>query len=144
MTFAPNCDIPSLWISFCYRYQIPTACQAWQLGDTNKPSDAFIKISGVNMKFWRQPLDQDQIQIPHGIIHIIEERCKGCGFCVEFCPRNVLAMSKQTNAKGYHPPEVVDGEACSDCGLCTLLCPDFAIYVESSEVPANNKKEAYT
>jgi 2-oxoglutarate ferredoxin oxidoreductase subunit delta len=50
-------------------------------------------------------------------------------------------MSKQTNPKGYHPPEVVDGEACSDCGLCTLLCPDFAIYVESSEIPAKNKGE---
>jgi len=93
------------------------------------------------VKFWRQPLDQDQIRIPHGIIHIIEERCKGCGFCVEFCPRAVFVMSKQTNAKGYHPPEVVDGEACSDCGLCTLLCPDFAIYVESSEIPAKNKGE---
>ncbi len=93
------------------------------------------------MKFWRQPLDQDQIQIPHGIIHIIEERCKGCGFCVEFCPRTVLVMSKQTNAKGYHPPEVVDAEACSNCGLCTLLCPDFAIYVENSEKSAEKKEE---
>ena len=115
------------------------ACQVWQLNDTHKPSDAFIKISGAIMKFWRQPLDQDQIQIPHGIIHIIDERCKGCGFCVEFCPRTVLVMSKQTNAKGYHPPEIVDAEACSDCGLCTLLCPDFAIYVESSAITANNK-----
>ena len=93
------------------------------------------------MKFWRQPLDQDQIQIPHGIIYIIEERCKGCGFCVEFCPRAVLVMSKETNSKGYHPPEVIDGEACSDCGLCTLLCPDFAIYVESSEISAINEEE---
>jgi 2-oxoglutarate ferredoxin oxidoreductase subunit delta len=50
-------------------------------------------------------------------------------------------MSKHTNSKGYHPPEVVDGEACSDCGLCTLLCPDFAIYVESSEITARNKGE---
>jgi 2-oxoglutarate ferredoxin oxidoreductase subunit delta len=50
-------------------------------------------------------------------------------------------MSKHTNSKGYHPPEVVGGEACSDCGLCTLLCPDFAIYVESSEVSTINEEE---
>jgi 2-oxoglutarate ferredoxin oxidoreductase subunit delta len=47
-------------------------------------------------------------------------------------------MSKQTNAKGYHPPEVVNADACSDCGLCTLLCPDFAIYVESSQILAKD------
>jgi 2-oxoglutarate ferredoxin oxidoreductase subunit delta len=80
--------------------------------------------------FWRQPLDRDRIKIPHGIVHIIEERCKGCGFCVEFCPQEVLVMSHKTNAKGYHPPEITDGSHCINCGLCTLLCPDFAIYVD--------------
>ena len=40
-------------------------------------------------------------------------------------------MSKQTNSKGYHPPELVSDSLCINCGLCTLLCPDFAIYVES-------------
>jgi len=70
--------------------------------------------------------------VPFGAIHIIEDRCKGCGFCVEFCPQNVLAMSKQTNSKGYHPPEILDDSYCVDCGLCALLCPDFAIYVENA------------
>ena len=82
------------------------------------------------MTYWRQPLDRHRIQVPHGIVHIIEDRCKGCGFCVEFCPQNVLAMSERTNARGYHPPELADEAHCIDCGLCTLLCPDFAIYVE--------------
>jgi 2-oxoglutarate ferredoxin oxidoreductase subunit delta len=80
--------------------------------------------------FWRQPLDLAKIKIPHGIVHIIDERCKGCGFCVEFCPRNLLAMSDRTNSRGYHPPEVNDDHDCVNCGLCALLCPDFAIYVE--------------
>ena len=91
------------------------------------------------MKYWRQPLDRDRIQVPCGIIHIIEERCKGCGFCVEFCPRGVFVMSKRTNQKGYHPPEITDISQCTDCGLCALLCPDFAIYVESSEMPAKDR-----
>ena len=83
------------------------------------------------MTYWRQPLDRDRIRVPHGIVHIIEERCKGCGFCVEFCPQAVLTMSKHTNSKGYHPPELVSDTLCINCGLCALLCPDFAIYVES-------------
>ena len=93
------------------------------------------------MVYWRQPLDRDSIQVPHGIIHIIEERCKGCGFCVEFCPQDVLIMSKRTNARGYHPPELIEDSHCINCGLCTLLCPDFAIYVESGGTHPPDKVE---
>jgi len=83
------------------------------------------------VKFWRQPLDKNRIRVPQGIVHLIPERCKGCGFCVEFCPRKILTMSEQTNAKGYHLPMISADSQCLDCGLCMLLCPDFAIYVEA-------------
>ncbi len=63
-----------------------------------------------------------------GVIYIDPERCKGCGYCVEFCPTHVLALSDGFNKKGYHPPEVVDIEACTGCDLCGMYCPDFAIY----------------
>ena len=82
------------------------------------------------MTLWRQPLDRDRILITHGIVHIVDDRCKGCGFCIEFCPQEVLTISKRTNAKGYHPPEIIPDTQCINCGLCTLLCPDFAIYIE--------------
>jgi len=82
------------------------------------------------MTYWRQPLDRDRILVTHGIVHVIEDRCKGCGFCVEFCPRHLLVMSEHTNSKGYHPPVVLDDLNCANCGMCALLCPDFAIYVE--------------
>jgi 2-oxoglutarate ferredoxin oxidoreductase subunit delta len=82
------------------------------------------------VSYWRQPLDLDHVQVPRGVVEIIEERCKGCGFCVEFCPQGVLIMSKRTNAKGYHPPELIDDSQCVNCGLCALLCPDFAIFVQ--------------
>ena len=86
-------------------------------------------------------MDRDRIQVPHGIVHIIEERCKGCGFCVEFCPKRVLAMSKHTNSKGYHPPELEDDAHCLNCGLCALLCPDFAIFVENGGTQPPDKVE---
>ena len=63
-----------------------------------------------------------------GLVDIIVERCKGCGFCVEFCPTKVLALSPAFNSKGYHAPHVVAIEKCSGCDLCGMFCPDFAIH----------------
>ena len=63
-----------------------------------------------------------------GEVYIVPEGCKGCGFCVEFCPTQVLALDDAFNKKGYHPPKVVDLDACNGCDLCGLYCPDFAIH----------------
>jgi 2-oxoglutarate ferredoxin oxidoreductase subunit delta len=65
---------------------------------------------------------------PRGRVVIDRELCKGCGFCIEFCPANVLEFSKTFNAKGYHPPDAVNPENCTGCGLCGIYCPDFAIF----------------
>ena len=80
------------------------------------------------MKYWRTPLDHDQVKIPRGEVHIIEDRCKGCGFCVEYCPKEVLVLSEEFNKKGYHPPKVVKSGECVNCNLCEMICPDFAIF----------------
>ncbi|MEA3339556.1 MAG: 4Fe-4S binding protein [Chloroflexota bacterium] len=85
------------------------------------------------MKYWRKPLDLKDIRVPHGEVHVLIERCKGCGWCIEFCPRGVLEASDKTNTKGYHPPKAIKSEACVSCGLCELLCPEFAIYVIETE-----------
>ncbi len=85
------------------------------------------------MRYWRDPLDAGQVGAPRGDVHILADRCKGCAFCVEYCPRQVLEMSREFNRKGYHPPEIVDAEACVNCGLCEMICPEFAIFsVESA------------
>lgn len=84
------------------------------------------------MKYWRKPLDIEQQKIPRGRIHILKERCKGCNFCVEYCPRDVLEVSEEFNTKGYHLPRVKDEEACVNCGLCEMLCPEFAIYLDGN------------
>jgi 2-oxoglutarate ferredoxin oxidoreductase subunit delta len=80
------------------------------------------------MKYWRTPLDHDQVKIPRGEVHIIVDRCKGCGFCVEYCPKEILVLSDEFNKKGYHPPKVVKDGECVNCNLCEMICPDFAIY----------------
>jgi 2-oxoglutarate ferredoxin oxidoreductase subunit delta len=90
------------------------------------------------MKYWRKPLDSDQVVVPKGDVLIIEDRCKGCGFCVEYCPKDVLVMSERFNRKGYHPPEMVKNGECVNCNLCEMICPDFAIF----SLPASKEAAA--
>lgn len=85
------------------------------------------------MVFWRVPLDIDDIQVSHGVVHIIDDRCKGCGYCIEFCPRDVLEFSADFNQRGYHAPTVKKPDDCVNCHYCEIICPEFAIYsVEDS------------
>ncbi len=48
--------------------------------------------------------------------------CKGCGICVDFCPKKVFDHA-HLGAKPV-PARVED---CIGCGQCELRCPDFAI-----------------
>jgi 2-oxoglutarate ferredoxin oxidoreductase subunit delta len=63
-----------------------------------------------------------------GDVYINRNRCKGCGFCIEFCPPKILAFAATYNEHGNHPPEVRKDEGCTGCDLCGLYCPDFAIF----------------
>lgn len=56
-------------------------------------------------------------------LKIIEARCKGCGICVAFCPKQVLALSEIEKVK------IVNEAACVTCRQCETRCPDFAIFV---------------
>lgn len=68
------------------------------------------------------------VKVAQGEVHIEKDICKGCGFCVSYCPMDVLEISTEFNAKGYHFPIVKNPDNCIGCGLCELLCPDFAIW----------------
>ena len=77
-----------------------------------------------------------------GSVQIVVERCKACGFCVEFCPTHVLALSSAFNAKGYHTPYMVHPDKCSGCDLCGMYCPDFAIFGFKSPEAEAKKAQA--
>lgn len=62
-------------------------------------------------------------------IVVIEDRCKGCSFCIEFCPRDVLEQDTKLNVRGAHVPRVKDLDLCVGCGVCEEICPDFAIFL---------------
>jgi 2-oxoglutarate ferredoxin oxidoreductase subunit delta len=62
-----------------------------------------------------------------GSVSVKSRICKGCSFCIDFCPSHCLEFSTDFNAKGYHYPVMAHPEDCTGCDLCGLYCPDFAI-----------------
>ena len=70
------------------------------------------------------------LRVGKGTVFVRTEICKGCSFCVDFCPTDCLTFSKEFNPKGYHYPVLHAPEACTGCDLCGLYCPDFAIHAE--------------
>ena len=64
-----------------------------------------------------------------GKIKIDEQFCKGCKFCIEFCPKGVIRVSTRLNAKGYAVAEDAEKKSCTGCATCALVCPEAAIEV---------------
>lgn len=59
------------------------------------------------------------------------DNCKGCGLCVDACPKHLLQLSRdKINKKGHHPAEITDQEACVACTSCAIMCPDCIITIE--------------
>ena len=59
------------------------------------------------------------------------ERCKGCGLCVNACPKKIVELDKtKLNSQGHHPAYCVDESKCVGCAFCATMCPDCVITVE--------------
>lgn len=57
--------------------------------------------------------------------------CKGCGLCVNACPKHILAISNEIiNKKGHYIAVLTDADACVGCASCAIMCPDCVITVE--------------
>jgi 2-oxoglutarate ferredoxin oxidoreductase subunit delta len=54
-------------------------------------------------------------------------RCKQCGICARFCPKEAIALD------GHGNPSLADPEACTSCGLCEDMCPDWAVCLSLSQ-----------
>ncbi len=64
-------------------------------------------------------------------VSVDHKYCKGCGLCVDNCPKKCLVLDVDTiTAKGYHPALQTNEEECNGCCTCALMCPDVAITVE--------------
>jgi 2-oxoglutarate ferredoxin oxidoreductase subunit delta len=65
-----------------------------------------------------------------GTVTVNTDRCKGCDLCVVACPTNVLILSKEVNAKGYHYVQLQNNDAeCIGCANCGYVCPDGCLTI---------------
>ena len=58
----------------------------------------------------------------HTVI-VNEDECKGCGLCIDMCPKDVLIEQPHLNRMGYRPAGYL-GEGCIGCGHCFYACPE--------------------
>ncbi len=58
---------------------------------------------------------------PRVKVNVKNDWCKGCGICMGFCPKDVLALNDEGKIYAKNP------EKCGGCGNCEIYCPDFAI-----------------
>ncbi len=64
------------------------------------------------------------------MVVIEEDLCKGCGLCVDACPKKILEIDgEKRNKGGYHPVRITSQEECISCALCAEVCPDVVIEV---------------
>jgi NAD-dependent dihydropyrimidine dehydrogenase PreA subunit len=53
-----------------------------------------------------------------------EEKCTGCGMCLEVCPHAVFVMNGRR-------ARIVARDACMECGACSRNCPVAAVTVQA-------------
>ncbi|HBA53872.1 ATP-binding protein [Syntrophorhabdus aromaticivorans] len=68
-----------------------------------------------------------------GYIEIDQERCKGCSFCIEYCPKKAIVLSNKLNLKGYFVVDFQADKDCTGCAACAIMCPEVAIEVYRGE-----------
>jgi pyruvate/2-oxoacid:ferredoxin oxidoreductase alpha subunit/NAD-dependent dihydropyrimidine dehydrogenase PreA subunit len=55
---------------------------------------------------------------------VTEALCKGCGRCIEACPRHAISLGTVINQTSGLIPIQIDAETCNHCGLCISACPE--------------------
>lgn len=49
--------------------------------------------------------------------------CKGCGVCIDACPKQCLMIGSEINGIGYRYVKF-DSVKCTACGMCFYTCPE--------------------
>ncbi len=102
--------------------------KALELG-LNLNSKEYLKGFGAN-KFIAQAVTSADNKKSHTVFN---DLCKGCGLCIQKCPKSALKFSKDKINFISQPIPEVDIEKCIGCGICQNICPDSAIRLESSK-----------
>ena len=55
---------------------------------------------------------------------LFPEFCKGCGRCIEACPKHCISLGSEINPATGLIPVHLDLDLCNGCGLCLSACPE--------------------
>jgi pyruvate/2-oxoacid:ferredoxin oxidoreductase alpha subunit/NAD-dependent dihydropyrimidine dehydrogenase PreA subunit len=56
--------------------------------------------------------------------YVVPEYCKGCGRCIDACPKHCIELGTEIHPLSGLVPVHVDLEACTGCALCLGACPE--------------------
>ncbi len=73
-------------------------------------------------------------------VEVTSRLCKGCDYCVQACPPQVLGFSTDINERGYHYSFYL-GDGCTGCGICFYNCPEpgaIVVWRRSADTKARN------
>jgi 2-oxoglutarate ferredoxin oxidoreductase subunit delta len=59
--------------------------------------------------------------------------CKGCGLCIQKCPKKIIVWSKDLGVYGTPAVRTKDQDECIACKICQGVCPDAAIRIEKNK-----------
>ncbi len=62
----------------------------------------------------RRKIPRDSIIATYFVTEIVEEKCNGCGKCVDICPVDVITIDGDL--------AIIDKDWCVGCGLCLTRC----------------------
>ena len=81
--------------------------------------------------------DRPSMGATSGFITVVdEEKCMGCGDCIDRCPMEALSIEGDIVVR--------DSSRCIGCGLCISVCPTSALRMEPREerpIPARDSNE---
>jgi heterodisulfide reductase subunit A len=77
------------------------------------------------------PIHKGEVELEPYFASCIDEKCAGCGMCVNLCPYSALALVEKD---GRTVMEVTEAK-CKGCGTCGGFCPGGAIWMNHFTTP---------
>ena len=88
----------------------------------------------MKLESTRSPiLPPPRLQKKYEVI-IESEQCDGCKICVDFCPKELLEVSEETNSRMLHYVVITDPDNCLGCKQCERLCPTTSIFIKEIDL----------